>query len=271
MPIVPGLDFVKDNLSVAYRASAEPQSLEIRASLDGWASNASGPLSMLGFEEAMRAGAASGAEFPPTAGHARHVSGPLRPRDEGARGPDFRWELEVTAISPYFIRNLVTELGTIGVRTKTKSVAISGSLPLDDSVLSVRESQVKGWLEDSTTFMREWHDPGFPLTRTDANRSAATVRLWFQRDLDAKLLDDVVTTLQMWRNLVIFHPNPSLSGLGTGTIGPRSARKRREFVTTYDPFNYLRPPTEALLVNMLSYFNAKVEPLDAAEISLPSG
>jgi len=271
MPIVPGLDFAKDHLSVAYRASDKPQSLEIRATINGLSAYAGGPISMLWFERAMRAGGAGGAEFAPSAGNAKHVSGPLKPGEEGANGPDYRWELKVTAISPYFVRNLVTKLGIIGMGAKTTSVAITGSLPLDDSPLSVREAQVKKWLDDPHAFMTAWPDPGFPLKTKAAAASAATIRVKLKDAVDKKLVDKFELALSMWRNAANMYPNLKLSGFGKAQASPRTTKTKSEIVSTYDEFDFLREPSQAVLINMLSYFHAKVSPIVEAEITLPDG
>jgi hypothetical protein len=271
MPIISSLEFVQNDLTVAYRASAEPQRLEIRASINGLAAYPFGPIAMLWFERGIRAGGAGGAEFAPTAGVASHVSGPLKSGEEGFMGPDFRWELEVAAVSPYFIRNIVSTFGNIGAPYDTTSVSILGSLPLDDSPLSVRESDVKAWVEDDHSFMRAWADPGFPLKTMPANRNAATVRLVLDRDIDKNLSDDILTAIGVWRILIGSYPNLARTGRGKGHAGPRTATKKREMVVTYDEFDYLRDPSQALLINVLSHFHAKVSPIREAEISLPEG
>jgi hypothetical protein len=271
MPIISGLEFVQKDLTVAYRASAEPQRLEVLASIKGFAAFPFGPISMLWFERGIRAGGAGGAEFAPTAGIATHVSGPLKNGDEGFMGPDFRWELEVASVSPYFLRNIVSTFSNIGAPYETTSVSILGSLPVDDSPLSVRESDVKAWLEDDHSFMKAWADPGFPLKTVEANRNAATVRLVLDRDIDKQLSDDILTAIGTWNVLVDSYPNLARTGRGKGHAGPRTATKKREMVTTYDEFDYLRDPSQALLSNVLSHFHAKVCPIREAEISLPEG
>jgi hypothetical protein len=267
MPFVPGLEFVENHLSVAYRASDKPQTLEIRATIEGVPAYAMAPAFMLWFERAMCAGAAGGAEFSPLAGHAEHVSGPLKPGDEGTLGP-YRWELTVTAISPFFIRNLVQRLAAVGAK-RTTSVSITGSLSLDDSPLSVREATVIRWLDDSRAFMKAWPDVGFPVKTKEGTKRAATTRLRFKGTVDKKLVEKVELAVGMWRGAINMYPNLALTGFGSGHAGAKVAKTKSEVVCTYEAFDFVREPSLAVLINMLAYFHARVAPIAEAEITLP--
>lgn len=267
-PLKLGLDFVQDHLSVEYRASEKPQTLVIEANI-GFPIASGGPTSMLWFERAMCAGAAGGAEFSPVVGSAEHVSGPLKSTDDGRFGPNYRWEMRVTAVSPFFLRNIVTRLGTIGANAKTTSARIKGSLPLDDSPLSVREATVIRWLDDPQAFMKAWADPGFPVKMTEGTTRAARTRVRFKGAVDKKLVDKLELALGIWQVTIDNYPSLDLSRRGHAQAIAHTARTKSEVVCTHAEFDYAREPAQAVLVNMLAYFHAKVAPIAEAEITLP--
>lgn len=268
-PLKLGLEFVQEHLSVEYRASDKPQTLVIEAHISAIPVFPTGPLNMRWFESTIGAGGAGGAEFSPTTGSVEHVSGPLKTTDDGSRGPNYRWEMRVAGVSPLFLRNIVPSFGTIGAPGKTTFLRITGSLPLDDSPLSVREAAVIRWLDDRESFMKAWPDLGFPVKTKEGASRAATVRVRFCQAVTKKLVEKLELTIAIWVMAIGHYPSLDFSHRGRGQGVTQTAKTKSEVVCTYPAFDYAREPAQAVLVNMLACFHAKVAPIAEAEITLP--
>lgn len=262
------LDFAKDNLWVRYRASAEPQRLDIDLRTTGPI-----PVNFAGtflrrIVDLASYGAGGGTVFAPTAGMARL----LAPMPEGPMfGPDYRWELEIAGVAPIALRTFVEQLRMSGgILQPVTSMSIQGSLPLDASPLSVDTEQVRAWLRDPNAYTEEWPTPGFPVRMRELS-SGATLRVALEDAIDQTLSDALRTLAISWINFTSeylaehgahVHVDPGWKLLPSFGMG------KRELSARYAEFPRKRNASRAVIVNMLSRFHHTVAPIVEVEIGL---
>jgi hypothetical protein len=70
--------------------------------------------------------------------------------------------LRIAGVAPKFMRTVVEELRVAGMDQPVTSMQVVGSLPLDPTAMSVREGQVKAWLDDPTAYLEPWPNPQLP-------------------------------------------------------------------------------------------------------------
>ncbi|WP_437483310.1 hypothetical protein WME75_42590 [Sorangium sp. So ce1014] len=261
MPILSNLDFTRSNLHVAYRASLDPQLVDISVATAGVTRFPYAQLTVRKLLTSVNSGSAGGARFPPTAGAAIIT-------DEGSDpcGPNYFWRVRMAAVDPLFLRTVVEELRMAGLDHPVTSMRITGSLPLDATVLSVREADVKRWLDDPDAYVGQWPDPGFPVV--DQGRWAM-----FRIRLGAEITPALRRKLDLlalgWLNDVssyIWDTGEPEAGRIDRSL-PRCGSGKVEFAAGYDDFYFKTGPARARLVNALSRFHATVAPIELAEIS----
>ncbi|MEJ7728291.1 MAG: hypothetical protein WKG00_03670 [Polyangiaceae bacterium] len=270
MPLIPGLDFASRALRVSYCASTAPQEVVIDvtvaaapvAPFAGW--------SMQAVCAAINLGAAGGAVFSPAAGAVERLSGPWSEL-EGA-GASYSWVLRVASVDPLFIRNMVEELRRSGFDRQVTWMSIQGSLPLDGTSMSVREGEVRAWLDDPNAYPGTW--PALPFAVRQGDRGASG--LVGHLRVGAAAAIDVATRTRLeelsvhWLNclrnvpsvyggLVDFDPNRML---------PHFAQGKTEFRARFPELPYLPAPSRAALTNMLARFHETVLPLTEVELPL---
>jgi hypothetical protein len=268
-PFLKGLDFLNGGFYLAYRGAEEPQVLTIELKLDAPSPDGLAALIMATLVDVINHGAAGGAEFAPTTGSAKILSGPSSPAHEGAKGPLFRWELEVAGVSPLFMRNIVEALrkaGDLNVQP-VRSLAISGSLPVDTSALSVRDAFLGLWVCDTTTYPKAWPTPGF-LIKDYETATGARVRARTAGRANAKTLRAFHETAECWLNAIAEYPARSDPAPGFAEYIPELAHTRSELVARYHVFDYTPLAARDTLINCLCWFHANVAPLVEAEIGL---
>ncbi|KYF70861.1 hypothetical protein [Sorangium cellulosum] len=267
MPLIRHLDFAQRSLSVAYRASPAPQELVVDVDVAGPPMAPFAPMAMRAVVDAINAGAAGGALFPPAAGYARRLAGPWDEPD--GLGVSYRWVLEIAAVAPGFLRNMVEELRRAGMNQPVVRMRIAGALPLDNSPLSVRESQVRSWLDDPRAYLEPWTRPGFPF-HVVSRSEGATLRVELAQAIDPPLRQALEDLSVQWLNVirnyasrqgeeVLFNPHRMLPAFGQG---------RAEFRAHYPEFLYARDPAAAVLVNMLTRFHERVARIALVEVGL---
>lgn len=261
MPILSNLAFTKRNLRVAYRASLDPQIVDISITTGGVAPFPIAQTTLRKLLTSVSSGSAGGARFPPTAGSAVVV-------DEGPDpvGPNYFWKVRLAAVDPLFLRTFVEEMRTAGGGHKVTSMQITGSLPLDSSDLSVREADVKRWLDDPEAYLEQWPDPGFPIV--DRGKWAM-----FRLRLGAEITPELRRKLDFlalgWLNDVssyVWDSGEAESGDSDNCL-PRCGSSKVEFAAAYHDFYFSSGPARARLINALSRFHHTVAPIELAEIS----
>ncbi|MFO0761959.1 MAG: hypothetical protein U0359_36300 [Byssovorax sp.] len=267
MPLLPYLDFTARALTIAYRASPDPQDLTIDVAAAGLPAAPFAHMAMRAVVDAINAGAAGGDVFSPSAGRAERLAGPWF--DGGALGRSYRWVIEVASVAPLFVRNIVEELRRSGMNQDVVAMSLVGSLPVDASPMSVREPQVRAWIEDPAAYLPAWPSPGFPISVVPRETGAA-LRLTMAQPLTppirAALEDLSVNWLNFTRNYIGDHggpvypdPHRTLPSFGQG---------KSEFRALYGDFPHARMPSRALVINMLTRFHERVARIAEAEVAL---
>jgi hypothetical protein len=264
--VLPGLEFIASHLAVRYRGSASPQQLQIHLTTDRPPEVPHGPLLLPFLIEAVNLGGAGGAHFAPSAGAARVLEGPVgdaRPADPTA----FSWLLEVTAMSPLFLRTLVERLAAPGPGAVVTSMTIAGELAPDGSQLSTSEGMMRAWLADDAAYPGAWPAPGFPIRERPISRGAG-IRLRLGCDADHGLLLRFTRLIEAWNQAILSVTNSSGEYQGIADAAPRMSRSFGEVCAGYDAFDFLRAPAQATLVNMLTRFHEQAAPILEAQIAL---
>jgi len=267
LPIVPNLDFTRNDLHVAYRGSLEPQVLSIDVSLSDGDPESIAPIVIEGLIHQINTGGAGGAEFAPELGAATLLTGPSDIDEASAAGPDYRWEMQVAAVSPRFVRTIVESMPSASASVFVRSMSIAGSLQLDESPLSVRQAEVNAWLEDPTAYLGAWPDPGFPVHHIPSPRGA-TLRVRLAGELTDELYFSLTELLTSWYGAVQFYAD--LKGTSLGAMQPDAhiGRTRREFRAGKLFFNHIIGPTRDMLANLLSRFHRTEAPIEEVEIGM---
>lgn len=269
MPLLDDLDFVQNSLSVSYRASQEPQTLSIYVATDHAEEAAYGPRFITTLINVINSGGAGGVHFHPATGLAELLSGPTYPEGEG---PQFNWDLRVAGVSPLFVRNIVEALRLSGgLENPTQAMSIRGSLPLDDTELSARETDVKAWLEDPLAYVGEWIDPGFPIKQRESPNAGLRIRLG--KNLNAATEDELKGVCLQWLAATLNYMNefgePILDEPDRlARLLPKFGATKRELRAFYEEFTRSRVPSRAVIVNMLARFHAQVLPIEEVELAL---
>lgn len=269
MPIHPHLDGVL--LDVAYRGSAEPQTLDIGVKLAGPAEVPLAPWAIGSLVDCINRGLAGGSDFAPSHGWAKLEAGPT---GEGPSpspdelGPEYAFRLTVAGMSPRFVRVFAEQLAASGRPHALRTLSIVGSLPTDGSPLSVREDLLATWLEDPDVYPGAWSEPGFPVVTKSIPRGAM-VRVALAGGRMDDVASELEATFSAWQNAVLSYP--SLQGRGRGVMAPHGsfARTRTELYAKLSLFDHAREPARAALVNALARFHAMVAPLSSVEIATP--
>ncbi len=261
MPLLSGLDFAQSNLHVAYRASLDPQIVTISLSTGGIAAFPYAQALLRKLLTSVNSGSAGGTRFPPTAGSAIVVD-----QSPDPCGPNYTWRVRLAAADPLFLRTVVEELRAAGLEHPVTSLQIVGSLPLDSTDLSVREQDVKRWIEDPHAYLGQWYDPGFPIV--DRGRWAM-----FRIQLGQPISSDLRRKLDLvalgWLNDVssyVWDTGEPEAGRIERCM-PRCGSGKVEFSAAYRDFYFSTTPARARLINALSRFHTTIAPIEVAEIS----
>jgi len=257
------LGFARGGLHVAYRASADPQLLDLYVELAAADPLGRIPTVVRRLLDEMNGGAAGGAELPPALGCARCVQGPLDNREPG---PVYRYMLEVAAVSPRFLRHLVE---TLGARGDVRVLAVRGALPLDDSALSVREGEVATWLHHPRTHILPTTPP-FPVREIPWRGHSAFVRAVL---LDATSNDVLLAfdeALLIFSGLLLSYGPPGGVGQSRVVMPPGAGRGGRVLAARWEDFVCERQPARDALINVMSAFHARTSPLERLDVGLPA-
>ncbi|KYF68175.1 hypothetical protein BE11_36370 [Sorangium cellulosum] len=268
MPLLDALDFVKSDLVVRYRASAEPQELSIDVKLARKAGKESAPQIVRSLIDIIALGAAGGADFPPWLGEAELVSGPWDPPE--SLGPGLSYRLRIAAVSPLYIRSMVERLRQAGFRSKVKSMSIVGSLAPDASPLSVHEGHIRAWLDDPAAYQGAWPEVPFPL-KTRRTDETAELRVVLSKGLTPKLREDLEVLSYLWMNAVDDYVDEEGEQVDLHRIDqrfPTFGRTKTEFRASFKEFLHVREPSRAVLSNILVRFHHRVAKIAEAEIAV---
>jgi hypothetical protein len=265
MPLLHGLDFAARDLVVRYRASPTAQNLAIEVHTAGAAPRSEAALYARAIVDFINAGAASGEHFPPQAGFAELLSEPPPP----ALGPSYAFVMRVAGVEPMFLRRMVERLRLCGVGQPTVGMSIVGSLPLDESPLSITESEVRAWLDDPAAYPSEWREIPFALSRMDAEDGVA-LRVDLAEPIQPAVYKRLETLFALWLEVILL--DVSEDGQEVFESGPefhfQSGFGKSEYRACLRRFDHARGPASAALINMLTRFHAEVCPIIEAEMRI---
>lgn len=240
------LEFVPDGLSVAYRASAEPQIVRVRFVSKSPPSQ-NDVLRFQSLLDAVEGGLAGGAEFAPWASKMEYGGPPSV--ETTALGTATLIPLKVRAVSPLFVRHMVEELRYLGGDAGIVELSIFGDLAPDGGPLSVREADVRAWLDDPNAFPGRYSSLGFPY-RVDRRARGATLRVTLGEPLTSDASDWLEGAYCAWlagirRWVTTTGVDPEDDAVGEL---PRIGVRRDEFwVWSRDLFRSRGPAADALL------------------------
>lgn len=267
MPLLKGLEFAQHNLRVAYRASADPQVLTIDIGTSGKAPRPMAGIYIWVVRRWLRSGVAGSDVFPPWLPWVEKGVEPETYEEE--TGPSYHFEIPHAGFAPPMIRRLVELFAKIGVNQPVEGMVIRGSLPLDDSPLSVTEHDVRRWLEDPMAYPKVWPELGFEVI----DRSAVTgalVRVRMVDDLSPAEWDTAVDRVDRWFEVLAEYVSEAEHGHVTRSAleRPESAFTRREIVFRLEKFPYVKKPSRDLLLNTLCRFHHEVARIESVEVAL---
>lgn len=263
------LDLADTNFDVAYRASADAQTLDIVLEYAGPAELPLAPWAVGTFVACANRGLAGSTDFAPSAGRAAFEAGPTGQGDATPEelGPRYAFRLVVAGVAPIFLRVLVEQLATAGHPHALRSISIVGSLLPDGGPLSIRERELQGWLEEAKAYPKAWPEPGFLVTTKPVPRGA-TIKVTLAGELDsvATELEDTIST---WQSALLGYRD--LARTGRGVMAPTAtfARTRTSLHAKLDLFDHDRGPAQAALVNALSRFHTTVARITDVAIAMP--
>lgn len=263
-------------LDVRYRASAEPQDLQIRIAARPNGSRTTDYPARLGYVvDMVNSGLAGGALFPPEQGSATILDGP-RPL-ETITDNELTWTLRVQAVDPHWFAIALDMLAddwsvadnlVLGERFATDPsfypdrVSIQGQLEPDDSPLSATSALVLAWLRDPSEAYAPWKEVPFAVKERPVTKGAR-LRLKVgmtdrptQRALSSRL-SDLAFVLNA-------HP-----GAGWPNSPGRVAATKTMLTVAWDEFPCPRSIARGPILNLVRAFHSRVTPVGLLEMELP--
>lgn len=265
------------NLEVRYRASSEPQILHV--TVQGTPKAVWPPdygTRVADLVEAVNAGLAGGAEFPPEMGEAEVLEGPA-PGKQGV-GPTFVWKLRVAGIDPHWWTVALDQLAdgwnvsnelVLGNRFQPtdeyypKHVSIVGELPPDDSPLSVGTKEVIGFLHKPSAAYAVWKEIPFPVKETPP-KVAVRVRLKVTRT-DRKIEKALARATYQLGPTLEAHPDADYPQL----LPTIASTKSQLLLSWSDGYPRPRSLARGPILNLLRRFHLRVTPIALVELELP--
>jgi len=222
--------------SLSYRASNEPQLLDIDLLATGKVFPFPPTIALSAWIEHANQGFGAGAEFAPARTRVEQVSG-RRLNDAGdSMGPAYQFGLRVVCVSPFYLRNLVDRLSTPSATIDVAHLNIKGALAVDDSPLTVTTDRMKKWLKDRSAYV------GRPLT------------------LPFKLTEKAVKRGREVR--VTFVEAPSAEHLGVQEV----TQEGSVVTTKLTKFLYAPAPAIDALLGGLARFHLAVLPIASVDV-----
>lgn len=265
MPLLNELDFAATGLFVDYRASGAPQELVIEVEVSEPPEYPAAISSLATILKTINLGGAGGAIFPPSSCAARLLEGPWW-QTEGDLATTYRWRLEVAAVAPRFLRNMVEELRRCGAQGSVVSLRIAGALLPGDDALSVRQPQIRAWLDDPTAYPEAWPRLDFKLLRREA-RKGVPLRVRLSSMISAKLRDGLEELAMGWKNAVRDYVDAFGNEVELDPFAlPRFGKSKDEFRAWFEDFNHAPEPSLAMLCNMLTRFHETAAPIVEVEV-----
>ena len=264
----PRLRFAYDPkaFSLSYRASEEPQLLDIDLLAKGKVFPFPPTITLQAWIDHANLGFAAGAEFPPSDTRVEQVSG-RRLTDAGdSMGPAYRFGLSVSCVSPFYLRNLVDRLSTPSATVDVAHLRITGTLRVDDSPLSVTSERMQKWLKDRAAYPGRPSMLPFALVERSVKRGRR-VRVTFVRAPSAEQLRSFQLLTSHWRNAIARYPDVAGDAPGSTSFGVQQVTQEGSVVTTeLTKFLYAPAPAIDSLLGALVRFHAETLPIASVHV-----
>ena len=237
-------------LEVAYRASQDPQRLDIQLDYPNKVHSGMCEAQMRQVVTHLGMGVTGGADFAPG-----HSSGSLvcGPRERVEPSAKYRWQLDLRGVSPLYMRHIVARMRFAGAPLIADSMVIRGSLALDASPMSVRTPDIDAWMEDDLAWPGLYPEPGFAIEYVDAPKGVK-IKLRPKAPPTETVTAAFDHLLAEWMDAAVVMPVSQ----PMGWTGPRKLTKSKsDLVAALPKFSLLTQPTRDQLVSFLIYFHEK--------------
>lgn len=264
---------LRDAVDVAYRASDEPQRLDVRVRYAAAPDLPRPPWAIQTIAEAIAAGAACGAELDPTRAACVVVDGPtgLGPASAASpaeRAAAYAWSLEVSGLATKWIPVMVEHLVAAGLPHATELVSIVGALPLDRSPRSVRSPETVAALRAPLARAGATAAPGFAIERRAVARGFA-IKARLRTEVTSAIARAFAEAISAWQGAVLTYPNLALAGRGFMDPQLVTGRTRAELHARATLFDHAPAPACDALINVMARFHAQIAPIELLEIGAP--
>ena len=263
MILNPKLAVTPSQISVRYRATPEPQEIEMEVT-----TSVARPLGMMHnlfrpWISAVNQGGGGSDVFSPLDGKAKMIAAP--PPDPSTT---FAWRFSLQSVAPIALRDVMTRLNTMPEGFGfIEHFRLSGSAPLDDSPLSVTERQFLGWFDDVHAYPKQWPTVPFEVVGQEIEKSAR-IRVTLAGATSPEVEQHLNGHLGAWTMLIRQYPDRFLKAWGESAL-PKFARNKSQITATYPLFTYDIDPVRDTLINMMIWFHHKVAAIKKLELALP--
>ena len=240
--------FANQGLSVSYRASEAPQQLSISVRVKEKSRRLKADV-LFWIALIADVGLIGGAEFPPGQGTMRVIT------DFGTpEGRQFDGILEVSAMSPWFVRNLINFL----VRcAEIETMSITGTVVPTGDNLSVDTPTMLRWLGNRTdAYIGRWSDLGFEVKESSLP-GKMNMKLHLRAEVTSEQCGLVDLLLSEWCIALALYPRRDKFTWGGMQVDQRIARTKREIRVGKREFDYIPGPAANLLLNGLAALNRR--------------
>jgi hypothetical protein len=265
MILSPKLTVSSSQISARYRASPEPQAVDMEIT-----TSTSRPLEMMGvffkiWIKAMNQGGGGSDMFSPLDGKAKLLSEPAA----DFAGTSFAWRFSLQSIAPIALRDVMARL-SLQPRGGgfIEHFRLVGSLPLDDSPLSVSERDFLRWFDDTSAYPKLWGGAApFEIVGQEIE-NAARIRVTLTGGTTPELQSAWNDQLGVWTMLISLYPDRFLKAWGQSAT-PNRARNKSQLTATYPLFTFDIDPPRNTLITMMIWFHHNVSAIKKLEIALP--
>lgn len=252
--------FAEENLSVMYRGSLQPQQVAISIEIDP-AYRKPKADTLYWISVISESGMIGGADFPPEAGSIRAI-------EDFGEGSGSRRSgvIEVTAMSPWFVRNIANYL----VRSaEVRSMTIDGTLAPDGGPLSVDTAAMRRWMKNRTdAYVGRWPELGFDLIEI-STPGKLSLKLGLRENVTRDHIETLELALANWGSSLRYYPSRNKKSSGTMQVDQKIARTKREIRAGKSRFDFVPGPSANLLLNGLSALNRRGElPIETVELAI---
>lgn len=255
------------HFDVAYRASAEPQILQIDVVLNSRHSAGAPEANLRQAIRHMGMGVTGGSEFAPSQSTAKHRSGPIDPSKARDDTDTYRWKIEVAGVSPKYLRHLVSQIQWMG--GGSKAMTIRGTLPVDEGPLSVTTEIMDRWMTSRSAWASAY--PTIPFAITEVERaSGCKVAVETASPPSKGAQDALFQHLREFAAAVYGMPattdDPLLVRIGGA---PKMGMTKKKINAEFQAYALTGKGPRDQLVNFLIRFHETIAPLTSVELGFP--